>query len=102
MAPPLGHTVCCTSSCSGVSTLRAPDLSAQPVIESKCVGCWSVGCQRQPGRAAAKCAACWPVPLAISSAEPVGPSNARSCARMGPWLRSAAGLLGSEAVVMKK
>ena len=52
----------------------------------------SLVCQTRWGRAAAKCTACWPVPLAISSARPSAPSRPRSTARMGPWLRSAAGL----------
>ncbi len=52
----------------------------------------SLGCQRQPGSAAAKCAACWPVPLAISSATPCGGSRRSNSAPIGARLRSAAGL----------
>ena len=61
-------------------------------MEAGADGSGSLGCQVQPGRPAAKCAACWPVPLAISSARPRAGRRLRSAASKGSRLRSAAGL----------
>jgi hypothetical protein len=54
-----------TSSSSGGRTFASD--AVRDAIAASASGSASLGCQSQSGRAAAKCAACWPVPLAISS-----------------------------------
>ena len=54
-----------TSSISGGRTL--PSAAVREAIDISAVASASVGCQSQSERTAAKCSACWPLPLAISS-----------------------------------
>jgi hypothetical protein len=85
-----GQGCASTSSRSGGRTRAWP--AHQAWIDGNDAGSKSVGCQSQPGRPVAKWAACWPVPLAISSIKPLAGSSRCSSARMGGALRSAAGL----------
>ena len=48
----------------------------------------SVGCQMSRGKWAAKYAACWPVPLPISSTNPERGKTSFSTAKIGSLLRS--------------
>src|SRR3954465_7535318 len=59
----------------------------------------SVGCQRMPGKAAAKKHTCCPVPEAISSTLPLAGSTASSTVRMGSLLRSAAAEVSSSLAI---
>src|SRR3546814_10053280 len=55
---------------------------------------WSEHCHRSKGIAAAKCTACWPVPLPTSSTWREPAKCSRSTARIGSRLRSQAGAKG--------
>src|SRR5947207_1109743 len=50
----------------------------------------SLGCQVRCGRRAAKCTACWPVPLPSSRTLPLVASSLLRTSRIGPLLRSQA------------
>src|SRR3546814_8954143 len=63
----MGHRGEDASSASGARTFASPASATQAAIDSRDAASGSLGCQSNDGNAAAKCTACSPVPLAISS-----------------------------------
>src|SRR3989338_8252250 len=75
------------SSSSGSRRFDNPAASTQARILGK-FSDKSVGCQISCGNCAAKYAACWPVPLPISSTKPERGKTSFSTAKIGSLLRS--------------
>jgi hypothetical protein len=62
-----------TSSDSAGATFGRP--SHHAATETRDPGTWSLGCDCQPGSERAKWVACWPVPVAVSSIQPLAGSK---------------------------
>src|SRR3954468_21576321 len=70
-------------------------------MEARSSGSGSLGCHIRCGMPWAKWTTCWPVPLAISSTNPLAGRTRFSTVRIGPLLRSAAGAVsGTSAAVL--
>src|SRR3989304_529430 len=96
----LMHTTACAlftgqSSAKRSSTSGSPRLgnpaSARQAGKPGGVLAGSGGCHSMCGRSRAKCTACWPLPLPISSTRPGAVKISRSTARIGSLLRSQEG-----------
>ena len=81
-----GHDPCVTSSSTGAGVFANAASSSHARIPGRC-SARSEHCHCNQGIAAAKCTACWPVPLPISSTLRVLAKCTRNTSRIGSRLR---------------
>src|SRR5438874_10046774 len=78
-----------TSSAMGARRLAVPSSRMRSASGARCSPS-SLGCQVMCGRCAAKCTACWPVPLPTSRTLRLAANSLLRTSRIGPLLRSQA------------